>query len=102
MTHAALPKTIGERIVWARKRKGISQEGLAVMVGTSRRHMIRLEKNHHAPGPELRKQLSAVLDENPEFFTEKDDDEDDSELSLDVFLARYIQSAVRKAMEVTT
>lgn len=96
------PKSIHERIAWARKRKGISQERLAEMVGTSRRHVIRWEKTV-LPRQEFQERLAEALDQDPEFFNGDagEDDEDESELSLDALLARVVNDAVRKAMAST-
>lgn len=70
-----------ERIVWARKRKGISQERLAERIGTSRRHMIRIEKGLHRPGPEFRARIADATEQPPEFFSD-DDDEESSPMPL--------------------
>lgn len=98
MTHInALPRSIGERIVWARKRKGISQERLAERIGTSRRHMIRIEKNVHAPGPVYRQKLAEALDQKPELFSDDgDDDEEADSLSLDEMLRSYVRRIIRE------
>ena len=51
----------GARIRRARKRAGISQERLAAQVGTTRRHMIRLENGEHLPRPVLRDKIAAEV-----------------------------------------
>ena len=43
----------------------ISQERLAAAVGTSRRHMIRIENGEHRPSPELRDRIAEVLGADP-------------------------------------
>jgi transcriptional regulator with XRE-family HTH domain len=96
VTHInALPRSIGERIIWARKRKGLSQERLALNIGTSRRHMIRLEKNLHAPGPVYRQKLAEALDQPPEMFSDDEDDEE-ADMSLDHVLRLHIRRIIRE------
>lgn len=43
----------------------ISQERLALAVGITRRHMIRIENGEHRPSPELRDRIADVLGANP-------------------------------------
>lgn len=51
----------------ARKRANprISQERLALAVGITRRHMIRIENGEHRPSPELRDRIADVLGADP-------------------------------------
>jgi transcriptional regulator with XRE-family HTH domain len=72
---AARKLPLHQRIVWARKQKDISQERLAELIGTSRRHMIRIEKGLHHPGPAFRARIAEAT-EQPEEFFESDDDEE--------------------------
>ena len=44
----------------------ISQENLALAVGITRRHMIRIENGEHRPLPELRDRIAEVLGVDPE------------------------------------
>lgn len=71
---AARKLPLNQRIVWARRHKGISQEDLAGRIGTSRRHMIRIEKGLHRPGPSFRVRIAEAT-EQPEAFFEDDDEE---------------------------
>lgn len=94
------PKSIGERITWARKRKGLSQEALADKAGTTRRHVMRMERNKHAPRVALRERLAEVLDQKPSFFADDDEDEESDQLpSLETFLQRKVELAVNDAIE---
>ena len=106
MTHlASIPNKVNERIVWARKRKGISQEKLAEIVGTSRRHMMRLEKGQHAPKEPMRQKLGEALDQDPDFFTlDEDDEESDplAALSLDALLRLRIRAMLDEERERMT
>lgn len=43
----------------------ISQERLALAVGITRRHMIRIENGEHRPMPELRDRIAEVLGADP-------------------------------------
>lgn len=43
----------------------ISQENLALAVGITRRHMIRIENGEHRPLPELRDRIAEVLGADP-------------------------------------
>lgn len=80
--------TIGERIRWARKRKGISQKGLAEAIGTSRRHMIRLENNEHHPGRTFIDRIAEATDTTPSLL--EDGEEEDEESALRRIASRLI------------
>ena len=56
------------RIRWARKSAGLSQEKLAEVVGTSRRHVIRWEQGTR-PGAYYRKRLARATGQ-PELLFE--------------------------------
>ena len=89
---AARKLPLHQRIVWARKQKGISQERLAEQIGTSRRHMIRIEKGLHHPGPAFRARIAEAT-EQPEDFFESDDDEEAASMALD------LMSALRRVVD---
>jgi transcriptional regulator with XRE-family HTH domain len=59
--------TLAERIKWARSQAGLSQERLADLLGTSRRHVMRWEKGTK-PGNTYVAKLADVLDQPEEFF----------------------------------
>ena len=44
----------------------MSQEHLAPAVGSTRRHIIRIENGEHRPLPELRDRIAAALEVDPE------------------------------------
>src|SRR3954452_5043644 len=85
-----IPKTVRDRIAWARKRKGMSQIRLAEQIGTSQRHISRLETNKtKMPRTAMREKLGQALDQEPAFFANDDDDEEAdplAALSLDEIL----------------
>jgi transcriptional regulator with XRE-family HTH domain len=66
-------RPLHERIVWARKQQGISQERFAELIGTTRRHMIRIEKGTHRPRRELLARIAEAAGVPEDFF---DDDEE--------------------------
>lgn len=67
----------GQLIRAARKRRGWTQQQLADIVGTSRTHLIRWEKNRSYPNDEHRVKLAAVLGLDPEHLIRPDVGEED-------------------------
>lgn len=105
MTTAAASQPPAEhhkRIVWARKRKGISQEALAGMIGTSRRHMIRIEKGLHRPGQKFVGRIAEATGQPESFFSTEEpvDEEDESDVASDLHraLQRLVKQAVAQAV----
>lgn len=89
----ALP--LNQRILWARKRKGISQERLAAEIGTTRRHMIRIEKGQtRNPGLALLARIAEVTEQPRELFLDEDDEEG-AHLSLDALLDLPLRAALK-------
>lgn len=101
-TETALTKTDArklpahQRIVWARKQKGISQERLAELIGTSRRHMIRLEKGKHKPGQILRSRIAQATAQPEEFFEASPDEEEEASLAFEALLRRTVRTMIRE------
>jgi len=62
--------TVGQRIKWARKSAGLSQERLAASLGTTRQVVIRWERDKHLPNSLSRDRLAETLDQEPDFFCE--------------------------------
>jgi transcriptional regulator with XRE-family HTH domain len=84
--------TLGERIKAARKRAGLSHDRLGAAAGTSRQHLIRLEKNIHRPKPEL---LARIAEATGTPLAElADPNEDDEE--ADQMLALELLSLIRR------
>jgi transcriptional regulator with XRE-family HTH domain len=71
---------IGVRIRDARRAAGLSQEALALRIGTSRRHMIRLENGEHRPGRVLLARIAEATGQEPESI-DPDAKEEDSQLA---------------------
>lgn len=69
--------SLGERIRAARKRAGLSHDTLAARVGTSRQHLIRLEKGIHHPKPEMLSRIAEALGCTVEDLADADDEESD-------------------------
>lgn len=65
-----------------RKRTGISQERLAAQVGTTRRHMIRLENGEHLPSTVLRDRIADVIGDAGGEIKAADDDDEESSMPL--------------------
>lgn len=86
---------IGERIRSARKRAGLSHDRLGAIVGTSRQHLIRLEKGQHQPRDGMLGRIAAATGQPLAFFENGDgpveDDEEADSLSLDDFLRQRIR-----------
>lgn len=86
----------GARIRRARRRKGISQENFAPVIGITRRHLIRLEKGDNMASVALRERIAAATDSVASDFgaaPARDDEED--ELASD--LLRVLRAALRAA-----
>lgn len=65
-----------------RKHAGISQERLAVQVGTTRRHMIRLENGEHLPSSTLRDRIAELVGDSRSEIKAADEDDEESSLPL--------------------
>jgi transcriptional regulator with XRE-family HTH domain len=66
----------GKAIRRARLRTGLSQEKLAALIGTTRRHMIRLENGEHLPLGTLRDRLCDVLGIDHDAIQSGDDEQE--------------------------
>jgi len=73
----------GKSIRRARKRTGLSQENFAAQIGTTRRHMIRLENGEHLPTRALRDRIVEQTGGEDEIRSSDDEDEE-SALSGDL------------------
>ena len=86
---------VGERIKWARRRKGWSHDTLVSKMGSgSRQHLIRLEKGQNVPRPELRAQIAVALGLPSDFLMDGDEDEEEAAL------ARELISVIRRVMDI--
>ena len=62
--------TVGQRIRWARREAGLSQERLALAIGTTRQVVIRWERDKHLPNASSRERLGEALDQEADFFAD--------------------------------
>ena len=72
----------GDRLRQFRLRRGLSQDGLALLVGTSQRNIFRYEHNKNQPRANMVARLAHGLevDEGDFFSNGSDDEEEESEL----------------------
>lgn len=61
-------KMIAARIRRARRDAGLSLDRVAESAGTSRQHLINLEKGRHRPRPEMLERIAAALGCPIDFF----------------------------------
>lgn len=84
------------RIRLARLRSGYSQERFAEVLGTSRRHVMRWEKEGGTkPSAYYRRRIAEVTGEPEETFEDDEDEEADS-MALDLY--RALQDIVRQEL----
>lgn len=82
--------TTGAKIRQARREAGLSLDHLAERIGSSRRHLIRLEKGDNTPRPATLAAIAEATGKPVEFF-----DADDEEESLSDWLEeRYDVAAL--------
>lgn len=94
-------KTLGQKIRDARAKSGRSQEHFAPLIGTSRRHLIRIEKGQHRPRPEMLARISEATGVPvSEFESSDDDEESDMPSSADLFeaLVRRLKVELREEL----
>lgn len=63
-----------QRLRWARKQAGLSLDRLGQMVGTSRQHLIRLEKGQHKPRPDMVVRIAQATEQPVELFVDEDEE----------------------------
>jgi transcriptional regulator with XRE-family HTH domain len=66
---APLP-LIGARIRRARREAGLSHDRLAAQIGTSRQHLIKLEKGQHRPRLAMLRAIATATGQPPEWFVD--------------------------------
>ncbi len=82
----------GARIEKARKRTGLSQERFAPVVGTTRRHMIRLENGEHRPSGELLARIAEQTGQPAESFGYPSDEDEEAASYMDMALLGEIRA----------
>lgn len=95
---------IGRRVKTARSEANLTLDGMAARVGTTRQHLIKLEKGQHAPRAEMLQKIADATGKDPSFF--QGDDSDDEESSpmtfgeaMDQMLAAHIALQVDRRVE---
>lgn len=68
---------LAARIRFARQRAGLSLDRLGEQVGTSRQHLIRLEKGLHRPKPAMAARIAEATGVPLDLLTDDDDAEAD-------------------------
>ena len=88
---------VGRQIRKARKHAGLSHDRLAAAIGTSRQHLIKLEKGIHLPRPELLAAIARETGKTEAFFEGDSDDDEESDVVVALFDA--VRQIVRAEMQ---
>ncbi len=67
---------VGRRVKAARSDANLTLDGLAARVGTTRQHLIKLEKGQHAPRAEMIQKIAEATGKAPSFFSSDEDEEE--------------------------
>lgn len=71
----------GKHLRRLRLRTGKSQESLAAEIGTTRRHMIRLENGEHLPSAPMKERLAEALGVDGGEIQSHDDEDDEEDVA---------------------
>jgi transcriptional regulator with XRE-family HTH domain len=63
-------RLIAARIKRARKDADQTLDGLGILVGTSRQHLIRLERGDHRPRPEMLTKIAEATGRSTDWFVD--------------------------------
>lgn len=77
-----LKTKIGARIRAARVNAGYSQDRFAEAAGTTRRHLIRIERGDHVPRVDLMQRISELTGEPIERLSGDDDEEEAAQVTV--------------------
>jgi transcriptional regulator with XRE-family HTH domain len=88
------------RIREARNDAGLSQKALAVEVGTSRRHIIRLERGDHRPSRSMLTRIAKATGREPSTIDPEADEEAESQVAavLIDLLRLHVRQVVREEL----
>lgn len=92
---------VGRQIAKARQAKGMSHDALAAKTGTSRQHLIKLEKGQHLPRPEMLAKIAEATGK-PESFFESEDDEESSAMDDSTVAADLLEVLLRVVTHART
>lgn len=87
---------LGQQIRRARKDAGLSHDRLAVAVGSSRQHLIRLEHGLHRPADSLLSAIARATGKDIEFFEDGTPEQDEEEAALAADLLRVLRAVLRE------
>lgn len=88
---------VGRQIRRARVTAGLSHDRLAIAVGSSRQHLIRLEKGEHLARPGMLEKIAEATGKAVEFFESDDEEESDPMVDLLAAIKRMVRDEVRVA-----
>jgi transcriptional regulator with XRE-family HTH domain len=88
---------VGRRIRVARRAKLFSHDTLAARVGTTRQHLIRLEKGAHMPRPAMLARIAEATDRDTDWFESDDDEESDPVSDLYAAVRRVVRAEMKSA-----
>jgi len=86
---------VGRQIQKARKQAGLSHDALAAQTGTSRQHLIKLEKGMHMPSDALLARIAAATGKSISFFETDADEDGDPAAEIE----RGVRGVVREELE---
>jgi len=87
--------TLAARIKMARQRANLTLDRLGEAVGTSRHHLIRLEKGEHKPKPDMARRIAEATGVPIELLQDEDDEESDPMAQA---LMAVVRELVRKEL----
>lgn len=92
---------IGRNIRRARLQAGLSHDKLAEAVGSSRQHLIKLEKGQHLAGPVLLDRIAEETGKPVDWLTgDGEEDEESRAVALDRVLLAQVHAALGLALGV--
>lgn len=88
---------VGRNVRKARQSRGFSHDELGRRVGTSRQHLIKIEKGRHLPGEVLLAKIAEEtgVDADSFFVDDTPDEAESSEDDMEAALASVIRRIVR-------
>jgi transcriptional regulator with XRE-family HTH domain len=75
---------VGRRIRFARVAAGLSHDKLGAAVGTTRQHLIKLEKGLHMPGDGMLTRIAAATGKPEAYFLATADEDEESDQMADL------------------